>query len=422
MQPMTFDEFQEELGKALPNLYDLAFLETSPLTACIQGNASVGVSRGRALRKSIADAIESLRPPDGTPSDDAAWRPYRILDARYIAGLSHTEIEEELFLGKSQYYREHARAMEALSAILWRAWGLERVAEDVPAKELSKEPGDPDELALAEMAELVRQEEPRRVNLVELLGDIIALLASTGQGRDVRIVLRGDRQCLPVLGSPGALRQCLLLAISQTLSALASGFVYLDLRLQGDRATIQIKPEGVIGPDGPPSYATVGAFVRVAGGCLALETGCTPPSVGLAFPALLDERVALLVDNSSELADLFSRYLEDEPWTLVHARTAEQALEICHRQSPALILLDVLMPHRDGWDLLSQLKSAPDTMHIPVVICSVLNQPQLALSLGAVGYLRKPVSQESLRAALAQWGCLPLSAEKGPSARPAAGE
>ena len=66
------------------------------------------------------------------------------------------------------------------------------------------------------------------------------------------------------------------------------------------------------------------------------------------------------------------------------------------KASPDVILLDVLMPQLDGWDILQQLKTRPETQHVPVVICSVLSQPRLAVALGAADVLRKPISAEAL--------------------------
>lgn len=406
---MTLDEFREELNKALSHLYDLAFLETSLLTTLMPDNvgasAFAGASLGKVLRKAIIDAIESLRPPEGTPSDDAAWRPYRILEARYVAGLSHTDIEESLFLGKSQYYREHTRALEALSGILWRRWKPVTAAEAIAPTTT-----DPDALALAELAELARQEASQRVDLPDLLRDIAALLTSPESGRDVAILLQPEARQLSVYGSPGVLRQGLLLAISQAVNTLSAGAVYLDAQLLGREIVIHIQPEGAARADSAINHAMIQDFLRVAGGRAVLKQDHGSPSLELILPACLEDWTVLLVDNNSELADLFGRYLEGEPWTLVHAKTAQQALEICNRQPPSIILLDVLMPHRDGWALLSQLKAAPATARIPVVICSVLNQPQLAVSLGAVGYLRKPVRQQDLCAALDHWACPPQPA------------
>jgi len=57
------------------------------------------------------------------------------------------------------------------------------------------------------------------------------------------------------------------------------------------------------------------------------------------------------------------------------------------------VILDVMMPGLDGWEVLQTLRKTPRTSRIPVVVCSVFNDPQLALSLGATVFLPKPVSQ-----------------------------
>jgi len=74
------------------------------------------------------------------------------------------------------------------------------------------------------------------------------------------------------------------------------------------------------------------------------------------------------------------------------------------------------MPREDGWDVLQQLRTSPATVSTPVIICSVLSQPQLAVSLGASAVLSKPLSREALLTAIGQ--VLPPEDSVG-SARPA---
>ena len=58
------------------------------------------------------------------------------------------------------------------------------------------------------------------------------------------------------------------------------------------------------------------------------------------------------------------------------------------------------MPHVDGWEILGRLKQHPATKDIPIVVCTILAQQELALSLGASGFLRKPVSRQAFLSAL----------------------
>ncbi len=80
----------------------------------------------------------------------------------------------------------------------------------------------------------------------------------------------------------------------------------------------------------------------------------------------------------------------------VGAEDAEQGLALATELQPKAILLDVMMPNRDGWSLLGRLREHPRTEDIPVVVCTILSQRELALALGAAGFIRKPVIRADL--------------------------
>jgi CheY-like chemotaxis protein len=63
-------------------------------------------------------------------------------------------------------------------------------------------------------------------------------------------------------------------------------------------------------------------------------------------------------------------------------------------------VLDVMMPEQDGWTLLGQLREHPTTRGVPIIVCTILPQEQLALTLGAAEFIRKPVSRKTLLSAL----------------------
>jgi len=84
----------------------------------------------------------------------------------------------------------------------------------------------------------------------------------------------------------------------------------------------------------------------------------------------------------------------------VGAANLAEARALIAETRPAAIILDVLMPEADGWDLMVALKADPSTRDIPIIICSVLHEPEIALSLGAAAYLPKPVTEQSLVEAL----------------------
>ena len=111
----------------------------------------------------------------------------------------------------------------------------------------------------------------------------------------------------------------------------------------------------------------------------------------------------LVVDDNEDNAEIIRQYLEIRGYPVTVAHNGDEALERFETVRPAVVLLDVMMPGRDGWELLLELKRDRGTREIPVVLCSVLDEPRLALSLGAAGYLHKPIDQGQLVGALSRF-------------------
>jgi CheY-like chemotaxis protein len=99
---------------------------------------------------------------------------------------------------------------------------------------------------------------------------------------------------------------------------------------------------------------------------------------------------------------MFRRYLERTNLKVVGVKEPEEVLPLARQLQPQVITLDVMMPTIDGWEILQALQTDPETQHIPVIVCSVWDEPELAYSLGAVDFLRKPISQKDLLDALAR--------------------
>lgn len=121
---------------------------------------------------------------------------------------------------------------------------------------------------------------------------------------------------------------------------------------------------------------------------------------GFEVQLLPAERTVLVVDDNEDILELFRGYLSPHRYRVVTAQTAQDTLVLARRLKPYAITLDLMMPDQDGWDLLQVLLNQPDTQHIPIIVCSVLKQKELALSLGASAFLEKPVSEETLLSTL----------------------
>ena len=115
----------------------------------------------------------------------------------------------------------------------------------------------------------------------------------------------------------------------------------------------------------------------------------------------------LLVDDDPQLSSLLSEYLGGEGFMVHTAADGERALHQLE-ENPAIdvVVLDIMMPTMDGWEVLQALQNNPKTRPIPVIICSVFNDPDLAFSLGAKQFLSKPICRENVLSALHELGIL----------------
>jgi PAS domain S-box-containing protein len=109
-----------------------------------------------------------------------------------------------------------------------------------------------------------------------------------------------------------------------------------------------------------------------------------------------DERTILTVDDDEAVITLFRRYLGKQGYHVVGLTKADRVVEEAKRLKPYAITLDILMPNRDGWQLIQDLKTDPETQNIPIVVCSIVSAADKGLSMGVADYLVKPVTEQDL--------------------------
>ena len=134
---------------------------------------------------------------------------------------------------------------------------------------------------------------------------------------------------------------------------------------------------------------------------LPLQMPAVKPVIPLITKtAELTKPLILTVEDDPKAQEMLRIYLEDNDYEVVQAYTGREAIKLAKEYKPYAITLDVIMPSRDGWDVLQELKSTPETAGIPVIIVSIVDNRELSLSMGAIEYLVKPVEGDELIRAL----------------------
>jgi CheY-like chemotaxis protein len=375
--------FLEQVRDALDHFYDRAALNQHPLLAVL-GLSANPTSATPPLQQCLLNAIDALKPASAVPKFTLAWRDYHILQLRYIEALSSAEVAEQLGVGERQLRRDHNHAVLALADVL-------RTLADSP----------PAHGALDRDIEQLGAAPASGLDSAQLVGAVAALISGLAARRGSALAISCPAGLPTVYANMAALRQILigLLACAVEHGPQAR----LQVARAGDMVELQVEVAGGRPPAEDDARLSVcrqlmalqhisGAITRRADGLRAV----------LRLPTRLPT-VVLVVDDNPDLVRLFQRFLAAIGGRVVSTNSGEEALRLAREHRPHLMLLDVMMPLQDGWEVLQQFKNHPEIGSLPIVVCSVLKEHDLALSLGADAFLPKPVSQGALLEAVARW-------------------
>jgi CheY-like chemotaxis protein len=427
---MDTERFADGVRDALARFHDRAHLQTQPLAALLLPGPLDG-QQGARLQRLLRDAIDELRPEAGGHPGLPQWRRYRYLVLRYIEGLTHEAVVERLGISYRQGHRDHHEAVEGLVALLWsrrrstpsagtggEAEGSGYAAAHTPSAASLLEA---ELLKLSESGVRVPTSLPAVLDAV--LGTISGLAAT--KGVPIRSSLPPGLP--PVAINAAGLRHALLELMSYLLESAARSEERDGIAITAahDRGVVRLWLTGAgIGAAASPDDAgreldrrlTVSRrLLEIHGG--SLDMGASHGgAVCVSLPVAAQRRV-LIVDDNPDFILLLERYLRGYPYQVIQAGDAEGALRLARDAAPDVIVLDVLMPSQDGWDILQHLRRFDELSDVPIIICSVLSDPTLATSLGADYVLTKPVTQRALLSALEAPRASPATSQESSSSR-----
>ncbi|HYT90196.1 MAG TPA: response regulator, partial [Gemmataceae bacterium] len=171
------------------------------------------------------------------------------------------------------------------------------------------------------------------------------------------------------------------LALVDEMAALHGGSLTVESTLgQGSRFTITLPRTAVVPVSAPVATSDLATPALVRGATL---------------------QRALVIEDSPPSAAQLARYVRELGAEAHVHPCGAGALEAALDVRPDVILLDIQLPDRSGWDVLAQLKADPRVHAIPVVVVSVVDDRPQGLALGAAGYLVKPIARQQLQETLA---------------------
>jgi len=401
---LTSEQFLKSLRGALNHLYDPDHLRRSPLAALF--GVADRLDTPSSLRRILTEAIESLKPGSDERPQSATWRTYELLFYRYVQQFSQKEVADQLGVSVRHLRRLQHAALEALAGRLWEQFHLkEKLREDSDAEAATVQAAMTGSTLKEELAWLKDATPGSSTDLNQTLPAVLDLVRPLAAQYGVRLECKLADNVPNLAVHPVALRQILLDLLSLAIRWPSCGRVRVsakslrwevEIRVGCTKFTSARKPpwdEEAARPDMAHWLADL------CGGRLTLSADEGAFSATLTLPAL-EQLPVLAIDDNADTLQLLQRYTSGTRYRLVGTRDPEQALSLAEKLSPQIIVLDVMMPQVDGWEMLGRLRQHPLTGHIPIVVFTILAQEELALSLGASTFIHKPVTRQAFLAAL----------------------
>ena len=405
----NFDQFTDSVRDALTHLYDHVHLQTHPLGVLVSDQAGLDqITRAQKLRRRLLEAIEQLNPTAGGATTPESSFSYSALSYRYLDGLTPEEIATMLGISSRQVYRKLKEGVEAVASLLWDQFqpgSSKAAAVDPPPDALDRQ-----SLAEATIKQLSSMAHPEMLEIQGVLAGILKDLQPYHQQIGLKIDPPPPAAPLHIYADRAMIRQALLNLLTKGFDRLRPKAIGVELKPLANRLNLifHAKIEGTPLPTAPLGEPErigwqVGVqLIELQGGRVTHITQSAAWRIEITMPLVEPQRV-LVIDDMPDIINMFRRFTARYTLEVVGAKNGTEAFEALKSFTPSLILLDVMLPAQDGWEILQTLKSNPATAPIPVVICSILNEPGLAAAIGANGYLRKPVNQEALLEELSHW-------------------
>ena len=394
ISPDIPDEYLEQVKDILAHLYDYPYLQNHQWA---QSFLDEGLSRsqaGQQLRRRFINAIDSLNPDRVKFFREPAARLYSLLHCYYVEGFNILELIDELSLSRRQIYRDLKRGQLAIAEYLYTQDDVQALATEV-------------ELSMSDVSSIEQEISQlkynfRPVNMCQLMRDAIRSIRPLCEQKDIDFELSVPVGAVSHSTDRAIAEQILVSILSQIIAHLDSASIRFSIEETKDATAITLAYP--ITPSRELDFSTLSRLIRQLDWSVQYTTQDDLQIVTIVLQA--STGTIMIIDDNQALLQLLHRYLSTHQCQVFTVSNGEKGWELLQSIVPDALIMDVMMPELDGWELLQRIRSNPVTQHIPVIVCTVFNNSELAFALGATDFLHKPVDQGMISQALKRIGVI----------------
>ena len=391
-----FEAFIEQVKQVLEHLYNFAYLQQHPLARIYDSESDLSTkTAGRQLRSELINVIETLKPNSEAHFRAPDARLYNMLHLYYVENLTIQQAAIELGLSDRQAYRDLRRGQESVAALLWDNRLPPEPQPDLPTQEFSLE---------SEVARLKLNFSPVDMGAIfEQAARAVDRLASQ---QLVQVAFEASPTPLIVSTDPALAHQIIVSLLSHAIQQMDAGVLSVSSEADGTRMMFKLRYR--LKNEADPVMIGDSAITKLTQRLQWKISDDDLPEQNRQIILHMASRRAtiLVIDDNQGWIELIERYLEGYDCQIVALNGSQDIFRKAQELSPSAIILDIMMPEQDGWELLQRLRTQALTRSVPIIICTVFDDAQLAYSLGASGFVSKPANRERILEALRQFNII----------------
>lgn len=383
----TREGFIEYLRDALTHLYHVDYLRKSPLIYFF--GLSEKFNAASTLREILMEGIEALKPSPDQPEQSRAWRIYESLFCCFVQQLSQQVVADQLCISDRQLRREQRVALEELADLLWEKYhlcpGADQISRNI------------DTIIAQELSWVRRSCADASSQLYSQLYEVLDLCYPLAAQNEVDLKVQVPGLLPDLAVHSVALNQILLNVILDAIHHTPGGTIQITANSKDETVVLIVRGEKSQKvfcqkeSENPGNVDVAQQIADLSG--VEIQVATPAPFVTISLP-ICEEIPILAIDDNEDVLQLMHRFTSGSRFRIVPVQDPNKVFSVIEIERPRAIILDIMMPQDNGWMVLARLKQHPLTTNSPVIVCSVLPQENLAMTLGASGYLKKPFTRE----------------------------
>ncbi|MCY3781660.1 MAG: response regulator [Chloroflexi bacterium] len=349
LSPEVPEDYLKQVKEILDHLYDYPYLQNHAWARPFLDEGLTPQQAGQQLRRRFVDAIDTLNPDRVIFFREPEARLYNLLHLYYVEGFSIVELTDELNLSRRQIYRDLKRGQHTVAKLLY-------AQDEAPTKTSEPATSLSDVTSLEqELSQL--QYNFHLVDMCQLMRDAINSVMPLCRQKDIQFRSSVPSRAIHISTDKAIAEQVLVNILSQIIVQIAPASIDVSLQENEDKPVIAVAYAPVSAQD--IDFSALSQLTKQLDWSVRHSTQAERETVSILPRA--GAHTIMVIDDNQALLQLLQRYLSNHRCQVLTVPNGEKGWALLQEAMPDALIMDVMMPELDGWELLQRIRSNPVT-------------------------------------------------------------